>query len=796
MFNCVTRSVTVCVCWFGAMDEASTTEAEPVAAPPTLGSLKKTGSQRSFKEGLASRRASFEPQGVPSTITEESNVPDFDSAPAPAPAAFVDAPTASPVESKPKPRPAPKKSTAASVSSRDNDSMSLDSKQSSIMLRSGIRDYIRNERDTILRKNMALYETLKSEDNRREQFQQRQLKTVGREIPVYVQKLIRNVKRSVHRTMREKGGTPFSIIRGMFLHWDGQKNGALSFDNFRSCLNHLGVIIPLEDQRNIFNYYSKTSGSGDARMGYDELLADIQFDEPSVLEFVEATQQELDEREDRFEEHHDKFDVMPEIVKNFIEALRNEVMKKMRAEGGTLYYHVTRVFGSYDFDNCSAQFPDELYRVSRKKFNLSLSLHDCQKIVKFYDRKGGGVIDHRQFISDICAGLAPILHFEEQTATSIENAKQKLVANPFIKKTYKPPSNRVLEKLKDAVHNALDYRLFKVGGSYKSWINEAFAFWDPKATGKFTSWQSLQGAIARLGVNIPESECRAIMSLFDADNRGEFSYTHLLNSLLEGDLGLLADPPRQAASERQAQLQMNHPLLKAKAALMQQDLAELAKVKHPPKLSATARAPRMVSEYVNKIKHSVDVYVLKSKGTLNARDILHGTFLRFDPQHTSKVSNDKLSAVLRELGVRIKDRDIEAFVAWFDCDGSRTFDYNELTRQIYGYASTDTDMSRSLPFLPSINHSPSHSGAAALSMSPSKPLMQTLPTIPEKSVNDNIPSNLRPKETKVVKEARMRAQRERLLEQRKKVAERIESIEIQRKKIVEDYRARHSKEKY
>jgi hypothetical protein len=289
------------------------------------------------------------------------------------------------------------------------------------------------------------------------------------------------------------------------------------------------------------------------------------------------------------------------------------------------------------------------------------------------------------------------------------------------------------------------------------------------------------------------------MSLFDKSNKGEFFYNHLLNSLLEGDLGLLADPPRQPVPERQAVMQLNHPLLKAKAALMQQDLQELAKVKHPPRLSATARAPRMVTAYVKKLKGAVDKFVMKSKGTLSARDILHGTFLRFDPQHTGKVSNEKLTAAFKEVGVCIRDSDIEAFVDWFDSDGSRNFDYNELTRQIYGFATTD-DMSRSLPFLPSLTQTNSPNKLNSSASGTLNSMNRTLPSIAEKAAMDpknmSLPSNLRAKETRVVKEARMRVQRENLLEQRKKVNERIESIELQRKKLVEDYRQRHVKDKY
>jgi Ca2+-binding EF-hand superfamily protein len=469
---------------------APTEVSEPAPAAPPMISSTKTASQRSFKESgekesTRSRRASFGFDPAPS-IKEDAPVafvevtrddPPFSVQPSPGQASSPAGPNTT--SSKPKVKSTPSKTSARS-NTMDFDTLSIDSKANSIQTRNSIRDYIRNERDTIMRKNMALYETLKSEDNRREQFQTRQLKQVARNLPIYVLKLIGNLKRNVHKTMREKGGTPFSIIRGMFLHWDAQKNGALSFQNFANCLNHLGVLIPDADLRNIFNYYSKKSATGETLMGYDELLADIQHDEPTLLEFYEPHHHTADNKEMRFAEHKDRFAVKPEKVLKFIEAIRHHVLKKMRAEGGTLEYHISKVFNGYDFDYQSSLRVAELREADRNKFNINISLKDCEEIVAFYDRKGIGEMDHRLFVQDICANRTSMLAFEEQTAELIEAAKQKINSNPFIRKPYKPASNRVLEKLKDAVHESLDYRLFKVGGSYTSWIHEAFAFWDPK----------------------------------------------------------------------------------------------------------------------------------------------------------------------------------------------------------------------------------------------------------------------------------------------------------------------------
>ena len=315
-------------------------------------------------------------------------------------------------------------------------------------------------------------------------------------------------------------------------------------------------------------------------------------------------------------------------------------------------------------------------------------------------------------------------------------------------------------------------------------------------TGKFGDWQTLQGAIGRLGVPMSESECKAIYTLFD-DGRGNFYYKHLMNTLLEGDLGLLADSPAKPKPSRQAALQQNSPLMRTSASDVALDLLSASMVKHSEKLSATARAPKSVTNYVQKLKNAVDIYIAKSKGTLVPRDILHGTFVRFDSNHTGKVSNTNLVSAMKEIGVRMKDKDVETFLAWFDCDGSRMFDYNELTKQLYGLASTDKDTRGS--FLPDLSNSGKGSG---LSLSQSFG-SQSLPTINEHSPQKfaqtvpgpKLEGKLKPIETKLVKEARKRVQREILMEERHKLQERIDSIDGQRKKLVEDYRARHGKDK-
>ena len=49
-----------------------------------------------------------------------------------------------------------------------------------------------------------------------------------------------------------------------------------------------------------------------------------------------------------------------------------------------------------------------------------------------------------------------------------------------------------------------------------------------------------------------------------------------------------------------------------------------------PSITPTSRTPPLVNACMQKLKNAVDAFVRKSKGLLNAKDMMHGTFLRFD----------------------------------------------------------------------------------------------------------------------------------------------------------------------
>jgi len=669
-------------------------------------------------------------------------------------------------------------------------------------VRQEIRSYIRNERDTILKKWLALKESIRSEDNRRTQFLDRRLKEDTKSLPMNILKFIGTLKKAVRSTMRYKGGTPYSIIRALFLYWDADKSGRISADEMLQCMKSLGAKVSYRECEEIVLYYAGNDATGE--MDYRELLQDILSGEPSIIAFV--TQQEdesRDQNELRFEEVNDKFVKMPTIVLKFLEAVRSYLATTMRNIGGTPHQHIRYLFQFYDYDYSHGLEPRELLSACRRKMKLAITIEQAQEIVDYYDRKGIGEIHPEKFVEDVCIDVKPILTFTELTSRGIEQSKKSLNVNPFIPKPFAAPANKVLEKFKQDVKVALVNKVNKLGGTVASWIREAFIYWDPKYTMKISRWDHLQGAAKRLGVTITEDEAKVLIACYDRFKTGEMHYQFLASEILQEDAHFLMD-------------------------------AKLVDTN----FQTTSRSPPQVLRVLERFKHAVTRYATKSKGGLIARDVLHGTFLRFDSDRSGHVSLPSVKQVARELAVSgCSDADLAVFMKWFDSDGSHMLDYNQMVAQLFG-ADVSTDRLR----LPALQDTPSLSqllnkssstpgwnsntktSSTAANGSGTGTVMASNGNITAATGNNssrggsmasltgggdgNLPSvsgndfgvksntlerNLEVIESQSVKLARMKMKRHKILSEKVKVERKLASIEEQKKKIIEDYKTRHNK---
>lgn len=651
-------------------------------------------------------------------------------------------------------------------------------------IREEIRSYIRNERDTILKKWLALKESIRSEDSRRNQFLDRKLKEDTKSLPMHVLKFIGTLKKSVRNTMRYKGGTPYSIIRSLFLYWDADKSGKIDKEELMCCMKSLGVKVTEQDCAGIVSYYS--GGSGDSEMDYRELLQDVLTGEPSVIAFVSQEEdEERDQKEIRFEEVADKWVSMPLIVVKFIEAVRLYLTRTMQRDGGTPHQHIRYLFTFYDYDYSNGLDPKELMTACYRRMNMTCTYEQAKEIVEYYDRKNRGEISPDKFIEDVCQDVKPILSYTEITTEERTAHLKSLAANPFIPKPFHAPPNKVLEKFKQDCKLALVNKVNKSGGTVASWIRDAFVYWDPYYTRKIRNWEALQGAALRIGVHINEEDAKTLMKCYDRFNTGEMHYQFLSDEIMKEDAHFLMD-------------------------------AKLA----DPDFNVIAKQPPMVSSTIDKIKNAVEKFVTRSKGALSAKDILNGTFLKYDAEKNGFVSNDGFKYVIKDIKARqISDNDIIATAKWFDTNGSQKLDYNELIRQMYGGdILTDKLILPKIKESTSLKYKESFLGSSGIAMlkarsqlltpsgvrppiKPNKNLDITkcsgFSTLADKSVFTVKPNvmekNMEIVESQAVKNARAKIRRNKILQDKVKIERRLQSIEEQKQKIIEDYKARRGK---
>jgi len=208
--------------------------------------------------------------------------------------------------------------------------------------------------------------------------------------------------------------------------------------------------------------------------------------------------------------------------------------------------------------------------------------------------------------------------------------------------------------------------------------------------------------------------------------------------------------------------------------------------------SVSSRAPKPAVRGIERFKMAADAYARKSGGRVEPRDVLYGTFLRFDPQHRGRADETALRAVATELGVRLKEHDLQTFLTWFDTNGSDCLDYNELVRQVYG----DDVLTRPTR-LPPI-HSPARDARNKLQAAQAT-LQRSGRSL---GAGDGIgldpktlERNMQEIETQAAKQARKALRKQQIMEEKMAIQKKLEAVELQRNIIVEEYK-QHQLAKY
>ena len=189
----------------------------------------------------------------------------------------------------------------------------------------------------------ALGENIYREDARRANFVQRRLKEDSEVPSITIRKFIGTLRKAVRVNMRYKGGTPYSIIRNLFLYWDKDKHGSLGVNELSHVMHSIGCRLTDEDLRHIVTYYD--NGMKEGEMSYEELLHDIGRGEPTIIEFTPT--EDANDHGLRFENVTDDWESMPESVVKFLEAFREFIARRMRVSGGTCHASISQILQRY-----------------------------------------------------------------------------------------------------------------------------------------------------------------------------------------------------------------------------------------------------------------------------------------------------------------------------------------------------------------------------------------------------------------------------------------------------------------
>lgn len=590
-----------------------------------------------------------------------------------------------------------------------------------------------------------LEQAVKSEDKRRKEFYDKITEKTS-VIPLTIEKFIRTLKSSVRLTMRHVGGTPFSIIRHMFLHWDSAKKGALSEPDLHRCLLSLGVKTTKDERDNIIEYYSVKRNpkgvdaatinalveKGDDMISYHLLLNDILRGEPTVIEFVHENHEEelLLDKSRRFAVAADAFSHKPKLVQDFLEALQCTVSQKLAVDGGTPFSVIRAAFNHYDH-NYNCHLDKYEFIKAMKSLNVNLSVHDSEHIIAFYDRSGTGELDYQVMLRDICQGMDSIVAHKELTATDRDAITQTIKTNQFLNDHFAAAPSKVLHQFITNARISLNKKVALSGGSVESWARDAFHSWDPLFSGKVARWEYMQGAAKRLGMKITDDEAKSIMVSYDREGVGEMKYEDLIADIVKGEGNFLStERTGQALAQTQdmysstlsdmskyipgggggdftttSYYKTTSKHLRPQSAPVNYRVADLfSDSPRPntgtsegtfefPKLSDTdvqmtnqnGGKPSEVVVVMQKIKVAGDAFSRKSKGQLAAKDVLLGTMLRFDPSSSGRIGARDLKEVCRALKVKsVSEDELVSLIRWFDTNGSNCLDYHSLLAELHG----------------------------------------------------------------------------------------------------------------
>lgn len=519
-------------------------------------------------------------------------------------------------------------------------------KESALEQREKCRRLLREEQDLPKVKWACFQEQRRREDTAALRFQlkQEQLRHKLSHPDETVTRFIRKLQKRLKIRMKAHGGTEFSILRFAFNDWDADNSGELSPAEFVGALHSLGIQVPADEAAYIVKYYDeKNTGE----MCYQPLVEDVAR---GCRHFLDHPDKKSARDIDSVRTARPDASKSP-FIQAFLTKLRKVLMKTMRARGEYERILIRRAFLSWDADRSGKIDAVEL-KGAMKMLGLHMSDEEVQRVLEFYDVKGKGEIHYKNLVDDVSDGVPGVFEHPESEGKSVftvpDQYDKQIAERMFTARPTARSDNKLVEQFKVKITRVLEEKMNRLGGTVESIMREAFLHWDQDSSGKLDV-EEFKGAMLRAGLAIPLSEARQIVFYYDRSKQGEIDYNEIVSDIHEYSRGFLMHSSR------------SKPLV-------------------------TPRTPALVEGVLTKIAAGVQRCARKSTVSINAKDLMHGTFLRYDPSTSGKLSGEDIELALRKMGIKSRDvsrDDVARLVNWYDADATKQVHYTSLVADTF-----------------------------------------------------------------------------------------------------------------
>jgi len=473
-----------------------------------------------------------------------------------------------------------------------------------------------------------------------------------------VRKVIAKIQRAVDRTMKEKGGTAYSIIRHTFLNWDADASGEMSKEEVMGALRMLKLNVTDAEANALVEYYDL---EGDGEMRYQPLVEDVTKAAPHFLDHPNTERLRREEQESARSILSEKKKEMPRICELFLKKLQRNLKRIMREKGGTEFSILRANFLNWDADKSGEIGPDE-FRGAMSILGLKLSIAEAKEICDYYDVEGDGEMKYQPLVDDIIRGTSHFLvhPMTERNKTPMTPTTDLALAEKmkdeealFSARPRRRPPNAIVEAFKKRLRHKLEMTMRATGGTIYSICREAFLLWDGDCSGELNVAE-FTGAIKKMGLEVTDDEAKQIVKYYDLEGDMEMRYQELVNDIVEGVPHFMVHPDTGRGDSR---IEMR---------------------------SARGKPPVAVERIQEKIYNASKGAAERSVTRISGEDLFYGTCIRYDRNSCGRLDIKDLRRVFREIKCNLGEVEMRHLVGWYDVAGADEVTYKDMVRNTFG----------------------------------------------------------------------------------------------------------------